>query len=138
MEFSQWTLPGMPQLNGVAERRNRILLDMMSFTELPPSFWSYALKMAAKLLNMAPFKIVSCTPYEIWHGKPASYKYLRVWGSPAYIKRLVSVEHTKLGYLRVWGSPAYKLDSRSNLCRFVGYSKETAGYYFYDPSKQNG
>ncbi|KAL0284641.1 UNVERIFIED_CONTAM: Transposon Ty1-ML2 Gag-Pol polyprotein [Sesamum radiatum] len=40
--LSQWTTPGMPQLNGVAERRNRTLLDMvqsmMSFTELPPSF----------------------------------------------------------------------------------------------------
>ncbi|KAL0455294.1 UNVERIFIED_CONTAM: hypothetical protein Slati_0868600 [Sesamum latifolium] len=33
---SQWTPPGMPQLNGVAERRNQTLLDMvrpmMSFT----------------------------------------------------------------------------------------------------------
>ncbi|KAL0293565.1 UNVERIFIED_CONTAM: Retrovirus-related Pol polyprotein from transposon RE2 [Sesamum calycinum] len=58
--------------------------------------------------------------YQIWHDKPASYKYLRVWGSPAYVKRLVGD----------------KLDSRSSLCRFIGYSKETAGYYFYDPSKQ--
>ncbi|KAL0439523.1 UNVERIFIED_CONTAM: hypothetical protein Slati_2435300 [Sesamum latifolium] len=37
--LSQWTPPGTPQLNGVAERRNRTLLDMvrsmMSFTELP-------------------------------------------------------------------------------------------------------
>ncbi|KAL0440378.1 UNVERIFIED_CONTAM: Retrovirus-related Pol polyprotein from transposon RE2, partial [Sesamum latifolium] len=37
--LSQWTPPGMLQLNGVAERRNRTLLDMvrsmMSFTELP-------------------------------------------------------------------------------------------------------
>ncbi|KAL0285850.1 UNVERIFIED_CONTAM: Transposon Ty1-BL Gag-Pol polyprotein [Sesamum angustifolium] len=33
---SNWTLPGMPQLNGVAERRNRTLLDI-SFTELPLS-----------------------------------------------------------------------------------------------------
>ncbi|KAL0394696.1 UNVERIFIED_CONTAM: Retrovirus-related Pol polyprotein from transposon TNT 1-94 [Sesamum latifolium] len=37
------TPPGMPQLNGVAERRNQTLLDMvrsmMSFTELFPSFW---------------------------------------------------------------------------------------------------
>ncbi|KAL0355573.1 UNVERIFIED_CONTAM: hypothetical protein Sradi_4004200 [Sesamum radiatum] len=37
--LSQWTPPGMPQLNGVAKRRNRTLLDMvwsmMSFTELP-------------------------------------------------------------------------------------------------------
>ncbi|KAL0451476.1 UNVERIFIED_CONTAM: Transposon Ty2-B Gag-Pol polyprotein [Sesamum latifolium] len=41
--LSQWTPPGMPKLNGVAERRNQTLLDMvrsmMSFTELPPSFW---------------------------------------------------------------------------------------------------
>ncbi|KAL0394399.1 UNVERIFIED_CONTAM: Retrovirus-related Pol polyprotein from transposon TNT 1-94 [Sesamum latifolium] len=36
---SQWTPPGTPQLNGVAESRNRTLLDMvrslMSFMELP-------------------------------------------------------------------------------------------------------
>ncbi|KAL0437750.1 UNVERIFIED_CONTAM: hypothetical protein Sradi_0482900 [Sesamum radiatum] len=41
-------------------------------------------------------------------------------GSPAYVKRLVGD----------------KLDSRSSLCRFVGYLKETAGYYFYDPTEQ--
>ncbi|KAL0313423.1 UNVERIFIED_CONTAM: hypothetical protein Sradi_5741600 [Sesamum radiatum] len=86
--LSQWTPPGTLQLNGMAERRNRTLLDM--------------------------------TPYEIWHGKPASYKYLRVWGSPAYVKRLVGD----------------KLDLRSSLCRFIGYPKETEGYYFYDPTEQ--
>ncbi|KAL0427525.1 UNVERIFIED_CONTAM: hypothetical protein Slati_2927300 [Sesamum latifolium] len=89
----EWTPPGTLQLNGVAERRNRTLLDMirsmMSFTELPPNFWGYALETAAKLLNIAPSKSVPQTPYEIWHGKPASYTYLRVWGSPAYVKRLV-------------------------------------------------
>ncbi|KAL0462955.1 UNVERIFIED_CONTAM: Retrovirus-related Pol polyprotein from transposon TNT 1-94 [Sesamum latifolium] len=46
--LSQWTPPGTPQLNGVAERRNRTLLDMvrymMSFTELPPSFWATCLR----------------------------------------------------------------------------------------------
>ncbi|KAL0439611.1 UNVERIFIED_CONTAM: transposon Ty1-A Gag-Pol polyprotein [Sesamum latifolium] len=122
--LSQWTPPGTPQLNGVAERKNPTLLDMVrsiiSFTELPPSFWGYALETAAKLLNIAPSKSVLQTPYEIWHGKPASYKYLRVWGSPAYVKRLVGD----------------KLDSKSSLCRFIGYPKETAGYYFYDPAKQ--
>ncbi|KAL0286292.1 UNVERIFIED_CONTAM: Retrovirus-related Pol polyprotein from transposon TNT 1-94 [Sesamum calycinum] len=69
--ISQWTPLGMPQLNGVAERRNRTLLDMirsmMSFTELSLSFWGYALETAA---------------------------------------------------------------------RFIGYPKETVGYYFYDPSEQ--
>ncbi|KAL0313453.1 UNVERIFIED_CONTAM: hypothetical protein Sradi_5744600 [Sesamum radiatum] len=56
----------------------------------------------------------------MWHGKPASYKYLRVWGSPAYVKRLVGD----------------KLDSRSSLCRFIGCPNKTAGYYFYDPAEQ--
>ncbi|KAL0386239.1 UNVERIFIED_CONTAM: hypothetical protein Sradi_3018200 [Sesamum radiatum] len=120
----KWTPPGTLQLNGVAERRSRTLLDMvrsmMSFTELPPSFWGYALETAAKLLNIAPSKSVPRTPYEIWHGKPASYKYLEVWGSPAYVKRLVGD----------------KLDSRSSLCRFIEYPKETAGYYFYDLAEQ--
>ncbi|KAL0394995.1 UNVERIFIED_CONTAM: Retrovirus-related Pol polyprotein from transposon TNT 1-94 [Sesamum latifolium] len=50
--------------------------------ELPPSFWGHALETAVKLLNIAPSKSVPQTSYEIWHGKPASYKYLRVWGSP--------------------------------------------------------
>ncbi|KAL0381898.1 UNVERIFIED_CONTAM: hypothetical protein Slati_4610100 [Sesamum latifolium] len=53
--LSQWTPPGTPQLNGVAERRKRTLLDMvrfmMSFTELPPFFWGYTLEMTAKLLK---------------------------------------------------------------------------------------
>ncbi|KAL0455903.1 UNVERIFIED_CONTAM: hypothetical protein Slati_0929500 [Sesamum latifolium] len=102
--LSQWTPPGTPQLNGVAERRNRTLSDMvrsmMSFTELPPSFWGHALETAVKLLNISPSKSIPQTPYEIWHGKPASYKYLRVWGSLAYVKRLVGD----------------KLDSRSSLC----------------------
>ncbi|KAK4384497.1 hypothetical protein Sango_3055200 [Sesamum angolense] len=90
------------------------------FTELCLSFCNYALETAAKLLNVAPSKTVPQTPYKIWHGKPASYKYFRVWGSPAYVKRLVGD----------------KLNSRSSLCRFIGYQKETAGYYFYDPSTQ--
>ena len=44
---SQLTPPGTPQRNGVSERHNRTLLDMvqsvMSLTELPLSFWGYAL-----------------------------------------------------------------------------------------------
>ncbi|KAL0455929.1 UNVERIFIED_CONTAM: hypothetical protein Slati_0932100 [Sesamum latifolium] len=91
--LSQLTPPGMPQLNGVTERRNRTLFDMvwsmMSFMGLLPSFWGYALETTAKLLHIAPSKSVPQTPYEKWHGKPASCKYLRVWGSPAYLKRLV-------------------------------------------------
>ena len=52
---SQLTPPGTPQWNGVSERRNRTLLDMvrsmMSQTDLPISFWGYALETAAFILN---------------------------------------------------------------------------------------
>ena len=43
--------PGTPQLNGVSERHNSTLLDivqsMMSLTGLPLSFWGYALETVA-------------------------------------------------------------------------------------------
>ncbi|GJS59677.1 retrotransposon protein, putative, ty1-copia subclass [Tanacetum coccineum] len=60
------TPPYTPQNNGVSERRNRTLLDMvrsmMSQTTLPKSFWDYALETAARILNMVPrgyeFKII--------------------------------------------------------------------------------
>ncbi|KAL0300427.1 UNVERIFIED_CONTAM: hypothetical protein Sangu_3121500, partial [Sesamum angustifolium] len=91
--LSQWTRPGTLELDIGFERRNRILLDMvqsmMNFIKLPLSFRRYALEMMTKLFNMTPSKTFFPTPYEIWHGKSASYKYLRVWGSPTYVKRLV-------------------------------------------------
>nr|GEV64410.1 hypothetical protein [Tanacetum cinerariifolium] len=67
------TPPYTPQHNGVSERRNRTLLDMvrsmMSQTTLPKSFWDYALETIARILNMVPTKKVEKTPYEVWHGK---------------------------------------------------------------------
>ena len=52
---SQLTPPGTPQRYGVSERRNRTLLDMvrsmMSLTDLPLSFWGYALETAAFTLK---------------------------------------------------------------------------------------
>ena len=53
---SQLTPPGTPQRYGVSERRNRTLLDMvrsmMSLTDLPLSFWGYALETAAFMLKI--------------------------------------------------------------------------------------
>ena len=47
--------PGTPQRNGVSERHNRTLFDMvqsmMSLNDLPISFWGYALEIAAFTLK---------------------------------------------------------------------------------------
>ena len=59
---SQLTPPGTPERNGVSECHNRTLLDMvrsmMSITDLPLSFWGYALETVAFTLNRAPSKSV--------------------------------------------------------------------------------
>ena len=73
--------PGTPQHNGVSERHNRTLLDMvrsmMSLTDLPLSFWGYALETATFTLNRAPSKSVETTPYELWFGKNLSCRFLK-------------------------------------------------------------
>ena len=65
--------PRTPQHNGVSERRSRTLLDMvrsmMSLTDLPLSFWGYALETDAFTLYRAPSKSVETTPYELWFGQ---------------------------------------------------------------------
>ena len=76
------TPPGTPQCNGVSEHRNRTLFDtvrsMMSLTDLPLSFWGYALETAAFTLNRASSKSVETTPYEMWFGKKPKLSFLKV------------------------------------------------------------
>nr|GEX08712.1 hypothetical protein [Tanacetum cinerariifolium] len=85
------TPPYTPQHNGVSERRNRTLLDMvrsmMIQTTLSKSFWDYALETAARILNMVQTKKVEKTPYEVWHGQAPKLSYLKVWGCEALVKR---------------------------------------------------
>ena len=94
--------------------------SMMSFATLPVSFWGYTLETSCYVLNRVPSKSVNKTPYEMWTGCKPRLLYLRVWGCPVYVKRLLT----------------NKLGARSDRCLFVGYPKETKGYYFYYPDEQ--
>jgi transposase InsO family protein len=88
----QLTPPGTPQRNSVFERCNRTFLDMvrsmMSQSDLPLSFWGYALETAAFTLNRVPSKSVVKTPYEIWTRKTPSLSFLKIWGCEVFVKRL--------------------------------------------------
>jgi hypothetical protein len=80
-------MPGDPQQNGVAERRNRTLMDMvismLSYSTLPISLWMEALKTAVHILNRVPSKSAPKTPYEMWTSRKLTLNYLHVWGCPA-------------------------------------------------------
>ncbi|GJV00537.1 retrotransposon protein, putative, ty1-copia subclass [Tanacetum coccineum] len=68
---------------------------------------------------MVPTKKVDKTPYELWYGKVPKLSYLKVWGCEALVKR----------------DTPDKLQQRSVKCIFIGYPKETMGYYFFFPPK---
>ena len=86
----QYTLPGSPTMNGVSERRNRTLKDMVrsmiSRTTLPKNLWGEALKTVAYILNRVPTKSTNKTSYEMCKGRKPNLKHLRVWGCPAEAK----------------------------------------------------
>ena len=60
---------GSPSMNGVVERRNRMLKDMVrsmiSHSNLPKSLWGEALKTTVYILNRVPTKATVKTPYEL-------------------------------------------------------------------------
>jgi hypothetical protein len=89
---------------------------MMGQTDLSLSFWGYALETAAFTLNRVPTKSIERTPYEIWTGKSPGLSLLKVWGCEAYVKYLMSD----------------KFIPKSENDFFVGYLRETKGYYFYN------
>ena len=89
--------------------------SMMELASLPISFWGYALESVYYVLNRIPNKSISKTSYEIWIGRKPGLSHLRVWGCPTYVKHLIM---DKLGP---------RFDKRN----FIGYPKETKGYYFY-------
>ena len=75
---AQYTMPGTPQQNGISERRNRTLMDMvrsmLSKSTVPVSLWMYALKTAMYLLNRVPSKAVQKTPFELGDRKETQFK----------------------------------------------------------------
>jgi len=120
---AQYTTAGSPYQNGVAERRNRTLLDMvrsmLSSSKLPKSLWVEALKTAVYILNRVPTKAVPKTPFELLKGWKPSLRHMRVWGCPSEV--------------RIYNPQEKKLNPRTISGYFIGYAERSKGYRFYCP-----
>jgi hypothetical protein len=117
-------MPSTPQQNGVAERRNRTLMDMvrsmLSNSELPLFLWSEALKTVVYVLNRVPSKAVPKTTFELWNGWKPSLNHLHIWGCPTKV--------------RIYNPNIKKLDLRTTSGHFIGYAVNSKGFRFYCPS----
>ena len=116
---------GTPHQNGVPERRNRILMEMvrsmLNYSNVPLSLWMHALRTAVYLLNRVCSTEVYNTPYELWIGRKPSLRHLYVWGCPAEV-RLLYNPHEK------------NLDAGTISGYFIGYPEKSKGYRFYCPN----
>ncbi|RVW72869.1 Retrovirus-related Pol polyprotein from transposon TNT 1-94 [Vitis vinifera] len=121
---AQYTMPGSPDQNGVAERRNRTLLDMvrsmLSSSKLPKFLWTEALKTVVYILNRVPTKAIPKTPFELLKGWKPSLRHMRVWGCSSEV--------------RIYNPQEKKLDPRTISGYFIGYAEKSKGYRFYCPS----
>lgn len=115
------TVPRTPQLNGLAERMVRTMTEkartMLSGAKLSKVFWGEAVLTATYLINRTPTKALkqNKTPFELWHNKRPTLKFLKVFGSTAYV-------HNK--------TMKTKFDEKSWKGILVGY--EPNGYKVYD------
>ncbi|KAJ9558790.1 hypothetical protein OSB04_013404 [Centaurea solstitialis] len=112
----QYSAPRTPQQNGVAERKNKTLIEaartMLVDSKLPITFWAEAVNTACYVQNMVLIvKSKGKTPYELFEKKKPFIGFLKPFGCPCTILNTKS----QLG----------KFDSKSEDGFLVGYSSQS-------------
>ncbi|GJV57947.1 putative ribonuclease H-like domain-containing protein [Tanacetum coccineum] len=112
-----------PQQNGVAERRNRTLIEaartMLADSKLPTTFWAEAVNTACYVQNRVIIvKPHNKTPYELFRGRTPALNFMRPFG--CHVSILNTLDH--LG----------KFDGKSDYGFFVGYSLTSKAFRVYN------
>ena len=114
------TPPYSPESNGIAERKNRTLTDlvnsMLDTAGLSKAWWGEALLTSCHVLNRVPNKNKDQTPYEMWIGRKPSLSYLRTWGCLAKVNVPIPKKR--------------KLGPKTVDCVFLGYAQRSIAYRF--------
>jgi hypothetical protein len=119
----EMTAPYSPSQNGIAERFNRTILElvraMLIAKGLPPFLWDEAARHATYLRNRAPTRALSgMTPYEAWHGKKPDISHLREFGCDVWVLD-ESLNKSKLA-------------PKSNKMVFVGFEDGSKAVRYWD------
>ena len=94
------TTPYNPQQNGVAERKNRTIMEaakeMLHDQDLLMHLWEEATRTAMYVQNRTPHRLPeNKTPEEVFSSKKLEVSHLRIFGCPLYI-RIPKEKRTKL------------------------------------------
>jgi len=116
-----------PHQNGIAERKNRSLLETTRSLgvegNIPGYLWDEAAKAACYILNRCPTKALRLlTPEECFTKHKPNLSHLRIYGCAAY----VHIPREKRS----------KLESKALCYVIVGYDDLSKAYRCYDPEKQ--
>ncbi|GJY43628.1 putative ribonuclease H-like domain-containing protein [Tanacetum coccineum] len=81
----EFSVARTPQQNGVAERKNRTLIEaartMLADSKLPTTFWAEAVNTACYVQNrVLVIKPHNKTPYELFNGRPPIISFMRPFG----------------------------------------------------------
>ncbi|GKD65295.1 putative ribonuclease H-like domain-containing protein [Tanacetum coccineum] len=120
--------PRTPQQNGVAERKNRTLIEaartMLADSKLPTMFWTEAVSTACYVLNRVSITNPhNKTPYELISGKVPQIGHLKPFGCQVTI--LNTSDH--LG----------KFEGKADEGYLVGYASNSKAYRVYNlPNKR--
>ena len=127
----RWSIPYTLQQNGVAERRNRTLLDMarcqLIQAQLPSSFWAEVVGTANYIRNRCTSKaLANETPFELWKGWTPVVGHMCTFGT----KVLILNKNPTKG----------KFEPRSKGGIFIGYPEhaKVRVWKSMDPSREKG
>ncbi|XP_075094113.1 uncharacterized protein LOC107822665 isoform X2 [Nicotiana tabacum] len=121
----QTSCPYTPQQNGVAERKNRHLIEiartLLIESRVPLRFWGDAVLTTCYLINRMPSSpIKDQIPHSVLFPQSPLYSLPpRIFGSTCFVHNLAPGKD--------------KLALRALKCVFLGYSRVQKGYRYYSP-----
>ena len=120
----EYSAPYVPQQNGVAERKNRTLIEaartMLADSKLPVQFWNEAVNTACYTLNrVLTVKKLKKTSYELLNNRKPNLKYLEPFGCPCTMLKRDSgkfEEKALEGYFLGYASPKKRVFNFTSGC----------------------